>query len=71
MRELILIIENHWLKIEDQMNCLRQIWGTLEAHLQVHYHTVFLVLKAKLQQSFDLIVARSRQAGVIDCGSTA
>jgi hypothetical protein len=49
------MIEDHWLKIEDQMNCLRQIWGTLESHLQVHYHTVFLVLKAKLQQSVDLI----------------
>jgi hypothetical protein len=55
MRELTLVVEDHWLKIEDQMNCLREIWGTLEGHLRVHYHTVFLVLKAKLQQSVDLI----------------
>jgi hypothetical protein len=55
IRELTLIVEDHWLKIEDQMSCLRQIWETLEGHLQVHYHTVFLVLKAKLQQCVDLI----------------
>lgn len=43
------------MKIEDQMNCLRQIWETLEGHLQVHYHTVFLVLNDKLQQSVNLL----------------
>jgi serine/threonine protein kinase len=55
IRELILTVEDHWLKIEDQMNCLREIWETLEGQLQVHYHTVFLVLKGKLQQSVDLV----------------
>ena len=37
------------------MNCLREIWETLEGDLQVHYHHVFLVLKGKLQQSVDLV----------------
>jgi hypothetical protein len=62
MRELTLAVEDHWLKIEDQMNCLREIWATLESHLQVHYHTVFLVLKAKLQESVDLIARIGGQA---------
>jgi hypothetical protein len=52
---MTLIFEDHWLKIEDQMNCLREIRETVKGHLQVHYHTVFLVLKGKLQQSVDLV----------------
>ena len=45
------------------MSCLKKIWATLECHLQVHYHTLFSVLSAKLQQSVDLI---ARIAGNTD-----
>jgi hypothetical protein len=48
------------------MDCFREIRETLEGHLPVHYHHVFLVLKGKLQQSVDLV---ARIAGHSDGGA--
>lgn len=54
-RESTLTVEGHWLRIEDQMSFLQQIWHTFNEQLKVHYLKVFQVLQGKLQKSIDLI----------------
>ncbi|MCJ1379353.1 hypothetical protein MMC17_002454 [Xylographa soralifera] len=61
--ELILRVENRWLRMEDQMTFLRSVWDTLEASVQMHQNRVLQVLQSKLQEAlmtFDGIIGTER-----------
>lgn len=49
LQEATLAIENHWIKIEDQISALRSVWEALGERLQIHHNTLLQVLQGKLQ----------------------
>ncbi|KAH0562359.1 hypothetical protein GP486_002950 [Trichoglossum hirsutum] len=53
MREDILCIEDHWIKIEHQISALRTIWEALAEPLQIHQNLVLQVLQGKLQNAIN------------------
>lgn len=53
--ESTLSIEAHWLRIEYQIETLRQVWDKLDNRLQVHQNHVLSVLQKKLQIAVDLL----------------
>ena len=55
MGEMILMLEQSWLKTEDQISFLRGIWDTLPERYQVHLHTVLVQFNSKIQQATVLI----------------
>ncbi len=55
MSEMILMLEQSWLKTEDQISFLREIWDTLPNRYQVHLHTVLVQFNSKIQQATVLI----------------
>ena len=55
MSEMILMLEQSWLKTEDQISFLRRIWDTLPDRYQVHLHTVLVQFNSKIQQATVLI----------------
>ena len=55
MSEMILMLEQSWLKTEDQISFLRGIWDTLPERYQVHLHTVLVQFNSKIQQATVLI----------------
>ena len=58
IRELVLCLENRWIKIESQILLLRDVWNDLpEKHQvhQVHQETVLHVLYTKLQRAYQLL----------------
>ena len=55
MSEMILMLEQSWLKTEDQISFLRGIWDTLPDRYQVHLHTVLVQFNSKIQQATVLI----------------
>ncbi|KAL2068666.1 hypothetical protein VTL71DRAFT_15004 [Oculimacula yallundae] len=54
-RESILLIETRWIKIQRQLELLRQIWSSLDEDYQVHQNTVLQVLQGKAQAAITLI----------------
>ena len=55
MSEMILTLEQSWLKTEDQISFLRGIWDTLPERYQVHLHTILVHFNSKIQQATVLI----------------
>ncbi|KAH8807574.1 hypothetical protein F5884DRAFT_343515 [Xylogone sp. PMI_703] len=55
IREAVLKIESHWLKIERQLEFLRKIWPSLDEDYQIHQNTVLQVLQSKVAASTALI----------------
>jgi len=55
IRESILMIETRWLKIQHQLELLRNIWPTLDEDYQIHQNTVLQVLQGKAQAAISLI----------------
>ena len=53
--ELILRTEDHWIKLETQIEFLGTIWNTLEDRLQVHQSTLLHMLYVKLQDATGLL----------------
>lgn len=47
----ILYIEGYWLKIEDQVTTLRDIWDCLDGRLRVHHSQVLQVLQEILESA--------------------
>ncbi|MCJ1321669.1 hypothetical protein MMC15_007014 [Xylographa vitiligo] len=61
--ELILRVENRWLRMEDQVTFLRSVWDTLAVSIQMHQNRVLQVLQSKLQEAlmtFDGIIGTER-----------
>jgi serine/threonine protein kinase len=55
IREAILKIEAHWLKIQHQLEFLRKIWPNLDEDYRIHQNTVLQVLQAKVQAAATLV----------------
>ncbi|KAI9874610.1 MAG: hypothetical protein M1830_009567 [Pleopsidium flavum] len=53
--ELILCVEDHWVKLEIQIGILRTVWHELRGNLQVHQNRVLQLLQLKLQEATVLI----------------
>ncbi|KAL8745340.1 MAG: hypothetical protein Q9190_002528 [Brigantiaea leucoxantha] len=51
IRELVLVVEDHWLKMQEQFKLLRQVWNLFEPTYQVHLQSLLQVLDGKLQQA--------------------
>lgn len=55
VRELILCVEDHWIKFEYQIPFLQGVWNCLDERLQVHQHHLLQTLQTKLQEANDLV----------------
>lgn len=55
IREAILRIEAHWLKIQHQLEFLRKIWPSLDDDYQIHQNTVLQVLQGKVKAATTLV----------------
>ncbi|KAF7504792.1 hypothetical protein GJ744_001725 [Endocarpon pusillum] len=55
IRELVLCVENHWIKFEYQIRFLRGVWNNLDERLQVHQHHLLHTLQIKLQEANNTI----------------
>ncbi|KAI9778690.1 MAG: hypothetical protein M1839_007921 [Geoglossum umbratile] len=53
VREDILCIQDHWIKIEHQISALRTVWEALAESLQIHQNLVLQVLQGKLQNAIN------------------
>jgi hypothetical protein len=49
------LIESRWLKIQRQLELLRNIWSSLDEDYQIHQNSVLQVLKGKAQAATALI----------------
>ncbi|KAF4634224.1 hypothetical protein G7Y89_g3897 [Cudoniella acicularis] len=55
IRESILLVETRWLKIQRQLELLRNIWPSLDEEYQIHQNGVLQVLQGKAQAATSLI----------------
>jgi hypothetical protein len=55
IREAIVKIEAHWLKIQHQLEFLSKIWPNLDEDYRLHQHTVLQVLHSKIMAATALI----------------
>ena len=55
IRESILIIETRWLKIQRQLELLREIWPSLDEDYQSHQNTVLHVFQGKAQAAITIL----------------
>ncbi|PQE11289.1 HET-s domain protein [Rutstroemia sp. NJR-2017a BVV2] len=55
IRETILQIESLWLKIQRQLEFLKEVWSSLDEEYQIHQNTVLQVLHRKAQAAVTLI----------------
>ncbi|KAH8695454.1 hypothetical protein BGW36DRAFT_361150 [Talaromyces proteolyticus] len=55
IREIILKIEAHWLRIQRQLEFLRKIWASLDEDYQIHLNTVLQVLQVKAMAATSLV----------------
>lgn len=53
--ESILLVETRWLKIQRQLELLRNIWPSLDDEYQIHQNSVLPVLQGKAQAAISLI----------------
>ncbi|OAP57704.1 hypothetical protein AYL99_08442 [Fonsecaea erecta] len=53
--ELILCVEDHWIKFEYQIQFLQSVWNSLDERLQLHQHHLLQHLHFKLQEANDLL----------------
>jgi serine/threonine protein kinase len=63
IRETILQIESLWLKIQRQLEFLKEVWPSLDEEYQIHQNTVLQVLHRKAQAAvllIDSIIGTSR-----------
>ncbi|KAL8698121.1 MAG: hypothetical protein Q9201_006746 [Fulgogasparrea decipioides] len=54
-RERLLILENRWLKVEVQVDFLRNVWSALPDRFQVHFNSILSVINSKLVAATDLL----------------
>ena len=54
-QEMLLMIENHWIKMKRQIEFLSSVWNDLDSELQVHQHHVLVVLQGKLQTAISVV----------------
>lgn len=52
---MLLMIENHWIKMRRQIEFLSSVWDDLDDELQVHQHHVLVVLQGKLQRAISVV----------------
>ena len=52
---MLLMIENHWIKMKRQIEFLSSVWNDLDGELQVHQHHVLVVLQGKLQTAISVV----------------
>lgn len=52
---MLLMIENHWIKMKRQIEFLSSVWNDLDVELQVHQHHVLVVLQGKLQRAVSAV----------------
>ncbi|KAL2057526.1 hypothetical protein ABVK25_001910 [Lepraria finkii] len=52
---MLLMIENHWVKMKHQIQFLNSVWDSLDADLQVHQLAVLRVLQGKLQAAILIV----------------
>ena len=55
IKESILLIQTRWLKIQRQLELLRNIWSSLDEEYQIHQNSVLQVLHGKAQAAITLI----------------
>jgi hypothetical protein len=53
--ELILCLDDHWIKFEFRVDFLRRIWPSLDERLQVHQNALLHTLQSKLQEANQLL----------------
>ncbi|KAL8640699.1 MAG: hypothetical protein Q9228_002413 [Teloschistes exilis] len=53
--ERLLILENRWLKVEVQVEFLRNVWSDLPGRFQTHFHSILSVINSKLVAANDLL----------------
>ncbi|KAJ5952244.1 uncharacterized protein N7479_010657 [Penicillium vulpinum] len=51
----LLCIEGYWLKIEDEVTTLRDIWNGLDGRLQIHHNQVLQTLLQILQNAYSTL----------------
>ncbi|KAJ5356300.1 hypothetical protein N7517_010909 [Penicillium concentricum] len=55
MANALLRIEGYWLKIEDEVTTLRDIWHGLDGRLQIHHNQVLQTLLQILQSAYNTL----------------
>ncbi|KAI4249108.1 MAG: hypothetical protein LQ352_005704 [Teloschistes flavicans] len=61
--ERLLILENRWLKVEVQIEFLRNVWSDLPDRFQNHFHSILSVINSKLIAANDLLEQTIKKPG--------
>ena len=53
--ELVLRVENHWIKFEYKLQFVQTVWPELDERLQIHQNLLVHTMQIKLQEANELL----------------